>query len=39
MKWTEQAWKKIESNYSAILDMPFVQELANGTLPKNKFRF
>ena len=39
MKWTEQAWKKIESNYSAILDMPFVQELANGTLPKNKFQF
>lgn len=39
MKWTEQAWKKIEEKYSAILNMPFVQELADGTLPKNKFQF
>lgn len=39
MKWTEQTWEKIESHYSAILEMPFVQELANGTLANHKFQF
>ena len=39
MKWTEQTWKKIDENYNAILNMPFVQELAKGTLPKTKFQF
>lgn len=39
MKWSEQAWKKIERNYTTILNMPFVQELANGTLPESKFQF
>jgi thiaminase/transcriptional activator TenA len=39
MKWTERIWKKIDKNYKAILEMPFVKELANGTLPKAKFQF
>lgn len=39
MKWSEQTWKKIDDTYKAILDMPFVQELANGTLSKDKFQF
>lgn len=39
MKWTERTWKKIDKNYKAILEMPFVKELANGTLLKAKFQF
>lgn len=39
MKWSEQTWEKIDTTYKGILNMPFVQELANGTLPKNKFQF
>lgn len=38
MKWSEQTWEKIDTTYKGILNMPFVQELANGTLPKNKFQ-
>ena len=39
MKWSDQTWNKIDTHYKAILNMPFVQELADGTLPKNKFQF
>ena len=39
MKWTTQAWKSIDSIYQQIVDMPFIEQLSNGTLPKEKFQF
>jgi thiaminase/transcriptional activator TenA len=39
MKWSDQAWKTIEPVYDRILQLPFIQELMNGTLSKNKFLF
>lgn len=39
MKWSEQTWEKIEPIYDSILKMPFIEELTNGTLPKEKFQF
>lgn len=39
MKWSDKAWKRIEELYGTILDMPFNQELKDGTLPKEKFKF
>lgn len=32
MKWSEYAWKQIEEYYQLILAMPFVKELAEGSL-------
>jgi len=39
MKWSKQAWEKVEPIYNKILTMPFNVELSNGTLPKEKFIF
>lgn len=39
MKWTNQAWEKIQPIYGSILQMPFIQELQNGTLALDKFQF
>lgn len=39
MKWSEYTWKQIEEYYQSILNMPFVKELAEGSLPKEKFQF
>lgn len=39
MNWSEQTWKAIEKHYESILDMPFIKELSEGTLPGGKFRF
>ncbi|WP_250252897.1 thiaminase II [Chryseobacterium sp. Marseille-Q3244] len=39
MKWSEQTWNAIEKHYQSILDMPFIKELSDGTLPQKKFRF
>lgn len=39
MNWSEQAWKSIEPIYTSILIMPFIEELSNGHLPKEKFQF
>lgn len=39
MKWSEQTWKTIEPIYESILKMPFIEELTNGRLPKEKFQF
>lgn len=35
--WTDQAWEKSYHIYKAILGQPFVQSLADGTLPKEIF--
>lgn len=37
--WSEQAWKASEMVYHAILGLPFLKELADGTLPIEKFKF
>ena len=39
MKWSEQAWAAIEPIYQRILELPFLHELKEGTLPKEKFNF
>lgn len=39
MKWTNQAWESIEPLYQQILDMPFIEQLSQGTLPEDKFKF
>lgn len=39
MKWSEQTWNAIEKHYQSILDMPFIKELSDGSLPQEKFRF
>lgn len=39
MKWSEYTWKQIEEYYQSILVMPFVKELAEGSLSKEKFQF
>lgn len=36
-KWSDQAWAAAEHIYNAILDEPFIKELAAGTLPKEVF--
>ncbi|MBE8723082.1 thiaminase II [Sphingobacterium pedocola] len=39
MKWTNLAWDNITPLYQNILDMPFIRELQQGTLPLEKFQF
>lgn len=39
MKWSEQAWLSIEPIYESVLQMPFIQELIEGTLPLEKFQY
>lgn len=38
-KWSEQAWAAARPVYEAILELPFVKELAAGTLAEEKFIF
>lgn len=39
MKWSEQTWKTIEPIYESILKMPFIEEMSDGSLSKEKFQF
>lgn len=39
MKWSQQAWQAAEGIYKSILELPFLKELAAGTLPMDKFHF
>lgn len=39
MKWTDKAWTSIGPLLSRIFEMPFIQELQEGTLPLDKFQF
>ena len=39
MKWSTQAWQAALPAYNKILELDFVRELMNGTLPQDKFRF
>ncbi len=38
-KWSEEAWCRVEEIYEKILQLPFVKELTDGTLPLHKFSF
>jgi len=38
-KWSEEAWNASERIYEAIKRLPFIEELANGTLSAERFRF
>ncbi|WP_282126892.1 thiaminase II [Marinifilum flexuosum] len=39
MKWSEEAWRRIEGIYTQILEHPFIIELMSGELDKEKFKF
>lgn len=39
MKWSEKAWEAALPIYNDITAMPFITELANGTLDVEKFKF
>ncbi|VTQ01548.1 thiaminase II [Sphingobacterium daejeonense] len=39
MNWTDHAWQSIQHLFQEILEMPFIQELKDGTLPLEKFQF
>lgn len=39
MKWTDNAWERIQPILTDIFAMPFIQELQAGTLPIEKFQF
>lgn len=38
-KWSEEAWSRCEPIYRAITQLPFVTELAAGTLSRERFLF
>lgn len=38
-KWSIEAWSKAEPIYNAILDLPFIKELTEGTLSRERFLF
>lgn len=39
MKWSEKTWQAAQPVYNQILELPFIQELMNGVLPREKFLF
>lgn len=39
MNWSNNAWEKIQPLYNKIVEMPFITELMDGTLPIEKFQF
>ena len=39
MNFPDQAWQRIEGLYADILEQPFNQELAAGTLSRERFTF
>jgi thiaminase/transcriptional activator TenA len=39
MIWSERTWEAAMPVYRAITEMPFIEELAAGTLPGDKFNF
>ena len=39
MKWSEKTWEATLPVYNKILELPFIHELMNGTLPNDKFMF
>lgn len=39
MKWSEKTWIESKPIYDEILELPFIKELMNGSLSKDKFIF
>ena len=39
MKWSEKAWNAAAEIYDRILELPFVRELAAGTLSRERVQF
>jgi thiaminase/transcriptional activator TenA len=39
MNWSTKAWQAIESIYANVIEMPFITELTEGSLPLEKFQF
>ena len=39
MKWSEEAWNAAQPIYQKILELPFLKELMDGTLSREKFIF
>ena len=39
MKWSEKTWASISPIYNKIIELPFIKELMDGTLPYEKFTF
>ncbi|PKA99842.1 thiaminase /4-amino-5-aminomethyl-2-methylpyrimidine deaminase [Flavobacteriaceae bacterium MAR_2009_75] len=39
MNWSSRTWEQIIPIYQKIIEMPFITELMNGTLPLEKFQF
>lgn len=39
MNWSAKAWNAIDDVYANIIDMPFIKELTEGSLPLEKFQF
>lgn len=39
MKWSEEAWLAAENTYSEIMRLPFIRELADGSLSKDRFTY
>lgn len=39
MNWSTKTWKETLPIYQSIIDMPFIKELMDGTLPMEKFQF
>ncbi len=39
MKWSEKVWNQVEDIYKRILGLPFVCELSDGTLSRERFEF
>lgn len=39
MKWSEETWVSAKPVYDKILELPFIKELINGKLTKERFIF
>lgn len=39
MKWSDTAWHEALPIYNSITTMPFIKDLANGTLAKSQFKY
>lgn len=39
MKWSEEAWMAAETVYGEILQLPFIRELADGSLSRDRFMY
>ena len=39
MSWSKETWQTIRPIYNRIIEMPFITELMDGSLPLEKFQF